>query len=270
MNRISSLFLRKKNILSIYFTAGFPKQNDTVDTIAALVQYGTDLIEIGIPFSDPLADGPVIQQSSEQALANGMSLKLLFEQLGSLGKARNRENGEEVPLILMGYLNPVMQYGMEAFCKKARELGIDGVILPDLPLQEYLDEYKTLFEKYGLINIFLITPQTSPGRIRFIDEHSEGFIYMVSSASTTGAKSSIGTEQISYFERIRNMKLRNPVLIGFGISDRFTFSKACEYAPGAIIGSAFVKALSVGGDLNGNIHSFIEQIRPLQPEKINA
>jgi tryptophan synthase alpha chain len=270
MNRINSLFSQKKNILSIYFTAGFPKLDDTVETIAALVQSGVDLIEIGIPFSDPLADGPVIQQSSEMALTNGMSMKKLFEQLSTVTKARTKESGAEVPLILMGYLNPVLQYGMEAFCKKANELGIDGVILPDLPLQEYIDEYKPLFEKYGLVNIFLITPQTAAERIRLIDSHSAGFIYMVSAASTTGAKNSLEAEQLSYFERVSKMKLRNPVLIGFGISDRSTFSKACEHAPGAIIGSAFVKALSSGGSLSQNIHSFIQQIRPLQIEKTKA
>ena len=257
MNRINKLFQNKKgDILSIYFTAGYPGLNDTGAIINELQANGVDMIEIGMPFSDPLADGPTIQRSSEIALDNGMSIQLLFEQLKDV-----RKNSEETTLILMGYLNPVLQYGMEKFCKDASALGIDGVIIPDLPMQEYLDEYRSIFEKYNLKNIFLITPQTSEKRIRLIDENSDGFIYMVSSSSTTGGISAIGEEQEDYFKRIHQMKLKNPVVIGFGISDHQTFSKACEYANGAIIGSAFVKAISGSNDLKNSIEKFIEGIR---------
>ena len=253
MNRINKLFQDKReNILSIYFTAGFPKLNDTITIINELEQNGVDMIEIGMPFSDPLADGPTIQRSSEIALENGMTIKLLFEQLKSLNST--------VPLVLMGYLNPVLQYGVEQFCKDASALGISGVIIPDLPLQEYLDEYKSIFEKYSLKNIFLITPQTSEARIRLIDECSDGFIYMVSSASTTGAKNEIGVEQEKYFKRISEMKLKNPIVIGFGIHNHQTFSKACEYANGAIIGSAFVKAIDKSNDLKKDIGNFVASI----------
>ena len=256
MNRINKLFKeKKKNILSVYFTAGFPKLNDTVFIINELKNNGVDLIEIGMPFSDPLADGPTIQRSSEIALENGMTIKLLFKQLKNF---RNRTS--EIPLILMGYLNPVLQYGMEKFCKDAAALGIDGVIIPDLPMQEYLDEYKKMFEKHRLKNIFLITPQTSDSRIRFIDKHTDGFIYMVSSASTTGAKEGIGKGQENYFKRIKAMKLKNSLMIGFGISDHKTFSKACEYANGAIIGSAFIKAIDSKNDLKGNIKAFVKKV----------
>lgn len=256
MNRITKLFQeKKKNILSIYFTAGFPKLNDTINIIKELQNNDIDMIEIGIPFSDPLADGPTIQHSSETALKNGITMKLLFEQLELLPIKNPRP-----AILLMGYLNPVLQYGVEDFCKKASELNIDGVIIPDLPMQEYLDEYKLMFEKYNLKNIFLITPQTSEKRIHQIDEHSSGFIYMVSSASTTGAKSGIGAEQENYFKRIESMKLKNPVLIGFGISDHNTFSKACEYSNGAIIGSAFIKAIDNSKDLKKDIKNFLNNV----------
>jgi len=255
-NRINKLFKeKKKNILSIYFTAGFPNKNDTITTITELQNNGVDLIEIGMPFSDPLADGPTIQHSSEIALKNGMTIKLLFQQLKNL-----RHNTSGIPLILMGYLNPVLQYGIENFCKDAATLGIDGIIIPDLPMQEYLEEYKKIFDKYGLKNIFLITPQTSEDRIRLIDKHSDGFIYIVSSASTTGAKAGIQKEQEVYFKRIKTMKLKNPLMIGFGISDNKTFSKACEYANGAIIGSAFIKAVNNKKDLKRNINQFVSKI----------
>lgn len=267
MNRISNLFKEKKNILSIYFTAGFPKLNDTAKIIQELKKNGVNMIEIGMPFSDPLADGPTIQRSSEIALKNGMNIKLLFNQLSALN-FRNRAS--EIPLLLMGYLNPILQFGMEAFCKAASEIGIDGIIIPDLPIQEYLDQYKIIFEKYNLKNIFLITPQTSEKRIRLIDEHSNGFIYMVSSSSTTGANLSFthspsertgeGSEQENYFKRIQSMKLNNPIVIGFGISDQKTFFKACEYANGAIIGSAFIKAIEKSIDLELDINSFVKNI----------
>ena len=237
-NRITTLFERKdKNILSIYFTAGYPDLSDTSAIIATLGQNGADLIEIGIPFSDPVADGPVIQHSSEAALKNGMTLHLLFEQLKEIRKTVS------VPLILMGYLNPVMQYGIENFCKKCAETGIDGTIIPDLPLEIYEAEYKELFEQNSLSNIFLITPQTPDERIRKIDGLTTGFIYMVSSSSTTGVKGEVSPEQIFYFERVHNMNLHSKRMIGFGIYDKASFEKASLYANGAIIGSAFVKAL---------------------------
>ena len=253
MSKINTLFQDKKqNILSVYFTAGFPNLNDTTTIINELEKSGVDLIEIGMPFSDPLADGPTIQRSSEIALGNGMTIKLLFEQLKIVNST--------IPLVLMGYLNPILQYGVEKFCKDASALRISGVIIPDLPFQEYLDEYKTIFEKYNLKNIFLITPQTSEARIRLIDEYTDGFIYMVSSASTTGAKNEIGSEQEQYFKRIKEMNLKNPTVIGFGIHNQQTFSKACEFANGAIIGSAFIKAIETGEDLEKDIGVFVNTI----------
>jgi tryptophan synthase alpha chain len=252
-NRINKLFEEKKNILSIYFTAGFPKLDDTSIIIDQLKKSGVDMIEIGIPFSDPLADGPIIQHSSENALINGMSLKLLFKQLSTISC--------QLPTFLMGYLNPVLQFGMENFCKRASEVGVDGVILPDLPIDEYLAEYKPVFEKYNLKNIFLITPQTTEKRIRYIDEHSDGFIYMVSSSSTTGTKTGTDNEKVKYFERIKSMELKNPLMVGFGISDKSGFLEACKYASGAIIGSAFVSSIANGKDLKADINNFIKSIK---------
>lgn len=255
MNRIDNLFKQKKNnILSIYFTAGYPQLNDTVTIIKELEKAGADMIEIGMPFSDPLADGPVIQNSSCQALKNGMSLKLLFSQLKDIREEVN------IPLILMGYLNPVMQFGVEQFCRKCSETGIDGIILPDLPLQEYEESYQKFFEQNNLHNIFLITPETCDERVKQIDSTGGGFIYMVSSSSTTGAKKEIENSQIAYFERIQKLSLRNPRLIGFGISSHATFARSCNYASGAIIGSAFINALSAEGKLANNIHQFIKGI----------
>ncbi len=262
MNRIEELFKKKRNILSIYFTAGFPELKDTVPVIKTLAQGGADMIEIGIPFSDPLADGPVIQQSSELALKNGMTLSLLFDQLNDIRKETAVSN---TSLLLMGYLNPVLQFGIAGFCEKAKACGIDGVIIPDLPLDVYLQEYKELFQKAGIKVVFLVTPQTSDERIRLIDKHSEGFIYLVSSASTTGVKGQISEEQLAYFARIRAMKLSNPVLIGFGIADKAGFNKACEYAEGAIIGSAFVKVLGQRNGLTENIKKFISPLRQEMP-----
>ncbi|MCW0481687.1 tryptophan synthase subunit alpha [Gaoshiqia sediminis] len=254
-NRINQLFQDKKeNILSVYFTAGYPKLDDTVTIIENLVENGVDLIEIGMPFSDPVADGPVIQHSSLVALHNGMTIKKLFEQLKDI---RDKVN---IPLILMGYLNPVVQFGVENFCQKCAEVGIDGLILPDLPLNEYQEEYQPLFEKYNLHNILLITPQTSEMRLRQIDEASSGFIYMVSSSSTTGVKNNVSDFHQDYFERIRQMELKNPRLIGFGISNRETFENACKYAQGAIIGSAFVKALDGELTLEEKISNFVKSI----------
>lgn len=256
MNRIEQLFEQKKeNILSIYYTAGYPNLEDTTKILQYLQDSGADLIEIGIPFSDPVADGPTIQESNQIALSNGMSVKKLLQQLATV---RERIN---IPILLMGYLNPIMQYGIEAFCEDAAAAGIDGLIIPDLPMLSYQEEYKACFEKNGLLNIFLITPQTSEDRIREIDKESKGFIYMVSSASITGARSGISDEQLAYFNRIKAMQLDTPTLIGFGISDNATFSKACSYASGAIIGSAFVKLLGSGENKEKSIKTYIAQVR---------
>ncbi len=254
-NRINQLFEKKKeNILSIYFTAGFPKLNDTVEIIQQLEKNGVDLIEIGIPFSDPTADGPTIQKSSEIALKNGMSLNILFEQLKTIRESVN------IPLVLMGYFNPVFQFGVEQFCEKCAEIGIDGTILPDMPLNEFESEYKSIFKKNNLHNILLITPQTSDERIKQIDAASGGFIYMVSSSATTGAGKTVADFQTDYFERIQNMNLKNPSIIGFGISDKATFDNACKYASGAIIGSAFVKAINSGENIEYSIAHFVTDI----------
>ena len=254
-NRVNQLFeTKKENILSVYFTAGFPNLNDTVEIIRQLEKNGVDLIEIGMPFSDPTADGPTIQHSSELALKNGMSIELLFEQLKNIRQTVN------IPLILMGYLNPVYQFGVERFCARCSEIGIDGTILPDLPLDEFEQEYKSIFNRYNLHNILLITPQTSEARIRQIDEASSGFIYMVSSSSTTGAGKKVEDFQQSYFERIQNMNLKNPRLIGFGISDNATFKNACNYAYGAIVGSAFVKSFKPDLNPEKSISDFVKNI----------
>ncbi len=252
-NRISLKMEQSQKLLSIYFTAGYPALNDTVPIIESLEKEGVDMVEIGLPFSDPLADGPTIQASSTQALYNGMNTELLFDQLKDIRK------NVSIPLIIMGYFNPVLQYGVEAFCRKCRETGIDGIILPDLPLDVYLEEYKEIFDQHGLFNIFLITPQTSEKRIRQIDDNSEGFIYMVSSASTTGAKTGFGEEQTDYFKRIDGLKLKNPQIVGFGISNAKTFEQATTFARGAIIGSAFIKFLSEKGV--DSIPEFIKRIR---------
>ena len=255
MNRIKQLFQDKKDILSIYYTAGYPNIGDTVPILETLEASGADLVEIGIPFSDPLADGPTIQHSGETALENGMSLKLLFEQLADVRPK------VKMPLILMGYVNTVHKYGIEAFAQKCAQVGVDGVILPDLPFQVYLDEYKETFDKFGVSNIFLITPQTPEERIKLIDEKTNGFIYMVSSASVTGAKKGLSDGQLAYFDRVNRLNLENPALIGFGISDHDSYKETCKYADGAIIGSAFVKLLGQEGDLHKNIQSFIKSIK---------
>tara|TARA_R110001592_G_scaffold18984_1_gene78497 strand:- start:2125 stop:2889 length:765 start_codon:yes stop_codon:yes gene_type:complete len=240
-NRIKSKLKEDKKLLSIYFTAGYPSLNDTVQIIQDLEKNGVDMIEIGLPFSDPLADGPTIQESSTQALKNGMTTELLFNKLKDIRKSVS------IPLIVMGYFNPMLQYGVEAFCKKCHEIGIDGLIMPDLPLDVYQSDYEAIFKKYGLLNIFLITPQTSDQRIQQIDKASDGFIYMVSSASVTGSKSGFGQEQENYFERIATMNLKNPQIVGFGIKDTETFNQATKTAKGAIIGSAFIKHLTAHG-----------------------
>lgn len=252
-NRIDHLFHTKKNILSVYFTAGYPQLNDTIEIIKTLEKSGVDMIEIGMPFSDPMADGPVIQQSSQKALENGMSLQLLFHQLENIRKEVS------IPLLLMGYLNPVYQYGIPEFCAMCSKVGIDGLILPDLPMIEYLKHQK-LFENYGLYNIFLVTPQTTDDRIREIDQVSKGFIYLVSSFSTTGSGKGIEDSR-TYFEKIQKMNLKNPGVIGFGISNPASFEFACKYAQGGIIGSAFVKMIANEGLLKDKIENFVKPYR---------
>ena len=254
-NRINKLFQEKKErILSVYFTAGYPNLEDTVPVVQELVKNGVDLIEIGMPFSDPVADGPVIQHSSLIALQNGMSIRKLFDQLKDIRQV------VDIPLILMGYINPVLQYGVDAFCQKCNEIGIDGLIIPDLPMDVYEAEFKSAFEANNLHNIFLITPQTTDNRLRKIDEVSSGFIYMVSSNATTGAKTSVSDFQKQYFERVNSMSFQNPRLIGFGISNAETFENACQYAHGAIIGSAFVKALGGSESLEQKVSGFIHKL----------
>lgn len=255
MSRIQTLFDKKKsNILNVFYTAGFPQHDSTVLIAKELEAAGVDMIEIGIPFSDPIADGPVIQESNKIALDNGMSVKLLLEQVKEIRKS------VKIPVILMGYLNPVMQYGVERFCKDAAANGVDGLILPDMPMDEYLTTYKSMFEDHGLSNTFLISPTTSEKRIRQIDAASQGFIYAVSSSSTTGAKKDFGDEQISYFQKLNAMKLKNPFLIGFGISNQATFSRASEFSSGAIIGSAFITLLKNSKNLKNDIHGFIKSV----------
>ena len=255
MNRINELFSRKdKNILSVYLTAGFPELNDTSRIICALQESGADMVEIGIPFSDPVADGPVIQGSSQKALKNGMSLNLLFDQL------KNIRLKTSIPLLLMGYLNPVYRFGMENFARKCNETGIDGVIIPDLPMDYYRDEYQDLFRKYNLANILLITPQTPENRIREIDDLTNGFIYMVSSYSTTGSREHFDETQEAYFKKIKRLNLKSPCLIGFGVGNRDTFLTACSYANGAIIGSAFIKALDSLDSIEEKVRTFINKL----------
>ena len=253
MNRIDLAFQRSQKILSIYFSAGHPNLEDTVTIIMALQSSGVDMIEIGLPFSDPLADGPTIQESSTKALRNGMGTEKLFQQL------KNIRNEVDIPLVLMGYFNPMIQYGIESFCQKCESIGIDGLIIPDLPVEIYHQKYKSLFDQHGLYNMFLITPQTPEDRVRYIDRISNGFIYMVSSASVTGAKSSFGEIQTKYFNRIANMKLKTPQVVGFGISNSSTYEAATKYSRGAIIGSAFIKFLEKEGVKE--IGKFVKSIR---------
>ena len=255
MNRIKEKLKTDHKLLSIYFTAGFPNIDDTEKIIIDLEKSGVDFIEIGLPFSDPLADGPTIQESSTKALKNGMTTEKLFHQL------RNIRDKVKIPLIIMGYFNPILQYGVEEFCKKCQECGIDGLIIPDLPVNVYNENYKELFGKYGLINVFLITPQTPDERIKFIDSVSEGFIYMVSSASVTGSTSGFGEETSKYFKRIDDLQLKNPQIVGFGIKDKETFDQATKYSKGAIIGSAFIKYINENG--TSDIASFVKNVKAL-------
>ena len=256
MNRIQELFSRKdRDVLNIYFTAGYPNLQDTGKVVLALEKAGVDLIEIGMPYSDPMADGPTIQQSSQAALQNGMTLPLLFKQI------REVREQTRIPLVLMGYFNQVMQFGEEAFLTRCQEAGVDGLILPDLPIHEFETYFRDLLLKTSLSVSFLITPQTSEERIRKIDRLSNGFVYMVSSDSITGARSEISEPQVAYFERINAMQLRNPRLIGFGISNHETFSTACRYAHGAIIGSAYIRALAAGDDVERTTTGFVRMVR---------
>lgn len=238
MNRINQLFNNnKKDLLSIYFCAGAPTLDGTADVIRALEKHGVSMIEIGIPFSDPMADGIVIQNAATEALRNGMSLKILFEQL------RHIRREVKIPLVLMGYLNPIMQFGFENFCRKCVDCGIDGVIIPDLPFRDYKERYRIIAQRYGINVIMLITPETSEERVHEIDTYTDGFIYMVSSAATTGAQQDFNEQKRSYFKKIEDMNLNNPLMVGFGISNKATFQAACEHAAGAIIGSRFVTLL---------------------------
>ncbi|MCB0521232.1 MAG: tryptophan synthase subunit alpha [Lewinellaceae bacterium] len=252
MNRLEKLLANNpRNLLAIYFTAGYPSPEGTHLTILDLDAAGADIVEIGMPFSDPLADGPTIQESSKAALENGMSLEKLFTQLEGF---RDKTN---IPVLLMGYLNPVLQFGVERFCKKCHETGVDGVILPDLPLAFYEKNYRLFFEKYDLCPVFLVTPQTSDKRIRELDAASRGFLYAVSTASTTGGAGGFGKTQTAYFQRLADLKLRNPVMVGFGISDHVAFKTVCQFANGGVVGSAFIRAQEQGM----GIHDFVQHIR---------
>ncbi|QXP72591.1 tryptophan synthase subunit alpha [Tenacibaculum sp. AHE15PA] len=254
MNSIKKVFQNQsQNLLSIFFTAGFPKLDDTAKIVADLSNSGVDFIEVGLPYSDPLADGPTIQNSSSVALSNGMNLDIVFEQLLAI------KDTNKTPLVLMGYLNQIIKYGEDKFCEKVKETGIDTVIIPDLPMIEYENHYQELFKKYGITNVFLITPNTSEERIRKIDSLTEAFIYVVASASITGAKGEISSQQIDYFNRINAMKLQSKLIVGFGISDKKTFTTACKYMNGAIIGSAFVKELDANGI--AGVGNFIKSIK---------
>ena len=257
MNRINQLFSTKqKDILSIYFCTGFPTLEGTASTIKVLEKKGINMIEIGIPFSDPMADGPVIQHAATRALKNGMTLKLLFDQLKDIRKE------VQIPLVLMGYLNPIMQYGFKDFCRTCRETGIDGVIIPDLPFKDYMEEYRSIAEEQDVRIIMLITPETSEERIRLIDEHTDGFIYMVSSAAITGAQKDFNAQKQAYFQRIADMNLRNPRMIGFGISNKQTFETASAHAAGAIIGSKFVTLLDEeDGDTEKAADKLLEDLK---------
>lgn len=255
MNRINQLFQnRQEGLLSIYFCAGCPTLDGTCDVIRALASKGVDMVEVGVPFSDPMADGPVIQAAATTALRNGMTLRKLFAQLKDIRR------DVDIPLILMGYLNPVIQYGFENFCRSCVECGIDGVILPDLPFKDYMEDFKPVADRYDLRIIMLITPETSEERIRFIDAHTDGFIYMVSSAATTGAQASFDAEKQAYFNRVKAMNLRNPTMIGFGISNRQTLESARKNAAGAIIGSKFVSLLNAAATPDAAVDELMEAL----------
>lgn len=255
MKKIKDIFQKKKNILNIYITAGYPKLDDTINIVKELANNNVDLIEIGMPYSDPLADGPTIQKSSKIALQNGITLDIIFQQVQEIRKTVN------TPIILMGYYNQVLQYGADSFFKKAKKVGVNGFIIPDLPIECYQEKHKALFQQLDLAMVFLITPQTKTERIHLIDSESTGFVYVVSSFAVTGSKSSIQENQLSYFRHINELKLKNPTLIGFGISNKKTFDIACENANGAIIGSAFIKALENSENVIDRTREFIQTIK---------
>lgn len=244
---------KKTGVLNVYCTAGYPMLNSTLTVISALDKYGADIIELGMPYSDPLADGPVIQESSAVALQNGMNLHRLFEQLAGLRQITN------LPVILMGYLNPVLKFGVEAFCQAASEAGIDGLIIPDIPIIEFEKNYGHLFKKYNLDFIFLVTPETPADRVKKLDALSSGFLYAVSSSSTTGSEKQM-IDIKSYLKRLQSYQLKNPVLMGFGIKDKAGFEMACEHAQGAIIGSAYIKAIGKEKDLDKATAAFLSSI----------
>lgn len=254
MKRVEKLFKEKKNILNIYLTAGYPNLNDTIEVVKELANNGVHMMEIGMPFSDPLADGPTIQNSSQIAIKNGITLELIFNQIKEIRKT------VDIPIILMGYYNQVLQYGADSFFEKAKAAGADGFIIPDLPLDIYEKEHQQKVESLRLDMIFLITPQTTDERIILIDSKSSGFLYVVSSFAITGSKSDIQQSQIDYFKRINNLKLKNPKLIGFGISDKKTFDTACQHAEGAIIGSAFIKAFEGSKNIKQTVKEFITTV----------
>jgi tryptophan synthase alpha chain len=255
-NRLTNFFsVDRKNLLSIFFTAGFPRLEDTPTVALALQEAGVDLIEIGIPFSDPLADGPVIQQSNKVALDNGMTVPLLLKQVTALRQQ------VQLPILLMGYLNPVLQYGFERFLQDAATAGVDGLIFPDLPLAEYETNYLALFQQHQLSHVFLITPTTNEERLAHIDRLSTSFIYAVSASSTTGARNDFSDDQLAYFERLQKRSFRHPLLVGFGISNRQTFQTVCRYAAGGIIGSAFINLLAASKDLPSDIREFVHSLR---------
>jgi tryptophan synthase alpha chain len=254
MGRIEELFKRKKEkILNVYCTAGFPNLDSTLQVMKALQENGADMIELGIPYSDPLADGPVIQQSSSEALKNGMTIKILFEQLKDLRKDIS------IPVLLMGYMNPVLQYGFEKFCADTAAIGVDGLILPDLPEFEFENEYGAVIKRYGLDFVFLVTPETSIERIEKLDALSSGFLYAVSSSSTTGSDKNMNDVE-QYLEKLKSLQLKNPVLVGFGIKDKTTFESACRHASGAIIGSAYIKALEKSTNIASDTRTFLSSI----------
>lgn len=257
LNRITALMdSDKKRILSVFFTAGFPGLNDTLTIASALQEAGVDMIEIGMPFSDPVADGPVIQSSSKKALENGMTTELVLTHLKEIRKVVT------IPILLMGYVNPIMQYGIARFCKDAAAAGADGMILPDLPPEVYKLQFEADFKSAGLLNIFLVAPTTSDARIRLIDEVSDGFIYAVATAGTTGIRKGISEEQLQYFTKLKTMNLKNPVVAGFGISNAEDFNAITNYTRGAIVGSAYIKLLDASNDLRSDTIRFVRSLRP--------